>query len=64
MEESVDTTRTWFVVRTKRKGKFVRAFTTQEQAQRWCESEKSWTYSSEKMRDCDEDGRVFDIYKA
>ena len=63
MKPTVDTNTIYYVVRTIRKGKFVRAFTTEEQAQRWCVSEKNWTYSKEKMHNYDEQGRVFDIYK-
>jgi hypothetical protein len=63
VKDTVDTTRTWFVVRSKRNGKFVRAFTTQEQAQKWCNGEKAWTYALEQMHDYDADGHVFDVYK-
>jgi hypothetical protein len=63
MKDPVDTTTTWFVVRSKRNGKFVRAFTTQEQAQRWCNGEKAWVYFEEKMHDYDAEGKVFDVYK-
>ena len=62
-EVTVDTEKIYYVVRTVRKGKFVRAFTTEEQAQRWCNGENAWTYSAEKMHDYDANGRVFDIYK-
>ena len=64
MKDVVDTTTTYYVVRTKRKGKFIRAFITEAQAQRWCNDQKNWVYFAEQAHDYDADGCVFDTYKA
>jgi len=62
MDKATQTTETYYVVRNKN-GKFVRAFITEAQAQRWTSDNKTWTYAIEEPHPADQQGHVFDLYR-
>lgn len=56
-----DTDKTYYVVRTKRSGKFIRAFINESQASSWCDRHAEWFWRTEQMHEPNADGKVFQI---
>ena len=50
---------TYYVVRTKRSGRFIRAFVNEHQARDWCDRHPQWFWRTENPHPPDDDGRVF-----